>query len=601
MRERVGSKQAASRVTKLRALQQEYPSFPDFLQDAMAFLGFQTTDIQLDIGRYLANGPDRLMVQAQRGEAKTTIAAIFAVWVLIHAPTYRILIVSAGGKLANEISTLLVRLILAWDKLWPLQPDRSAGDRTSVEAFDVHHTLKGPDKSPSISCCGINAQLPGKRADLLIADDVESPKNALTAGNREILLHLTREFSSIVVDRKGPDGEVIPGREVWLGTPQTGESVYNTLPGRGVAVRIWPGRYPTPEQRALYGDMLAPLVARRLDANPSLGTGGGPAMDQGQPVDPIMRSEEALCKKELDQGTPHFQLQFMLNTRLLDAERFPLKTERLVVMRLPRSLEVPVSIVPEYDNTRLLPYTRGTFSFKLSRPGSISPETVKLPSLAMYIDPAGGGANADETGWAVGGAAAGRLFGYAWGGLPGGFGRESLEELARIAAEWNVTTVVIEKNFGYGAFKEVFAPILLKALPGCSIVDDQVHGQKELRIINVLEPIIGRGSLILDVDAVDADWKSAQRYGQREGLTYYMLFQLARISRDPGALVHDDRLDALAGLANWFKSALQVDSDKALAVQQAADYRRMVSDPLGYNRYKKPRPGGPRLGVHRRK
>ena len=44
--------------------------------------------------------------------------------------------------------------------------------------------LKGVDRSPSVACIGITGQLPGKRADLLIADDIESPKNA---GTRRII------------------------------------------------------------------------------------------------------------------------------------------------------------------------------------------------------------------------------------------------------------------------------------------------------------------------------------------------------------------------------------------------------------------------------
>ena len=598
---REGEKAARGRVARLRELQAEYPDFVPFLRDGMKFLGFNTSEIQEDIGRFMMSGPDDLMVQAQRGEAKTTIASFFAIWCLIHSPHFRVLIVSAGGKMANEISTLITRVMLAWSKLEPLRPDRSAGDRTSVEAFDVHHSLKGPDKSPSISCCGIGAQLPGKRADLLLADDVESPKNSMTAGNREILLHLTLEFSSLVTDGHDEDGERAPGRTIWLGTPQTGESIYNTLPGRGVTVRIWPGRYPTVEQRPLYGDMLAPIIARRLDADPSLGLGGGPALDQGQPTDPLMRSEEALLNRELNQGSAMFQLQFMLNTRLLDADRYPLKPESLIVMRLGTDKMVPMVVTADFDPTKLVPRSNGSFAFKVSRPGYISAEVAKLPHVAMYIDPAGGGANKDETAFAIGAVLGSTVYALAVGGFPGGYGPDSLKGLAGLAAEWGVETVIIEKNFGHGAFREVFTPILLQAHPGVAITDDQVSGQKELRIINVLEPIMARRSLVLNSDMLDEEWASALKYGVREGLTYSLLHQLARITKEKGALVHDDRLDALAGLCNFFKKQLTVSGDKVLQAAQKKAYLDMVRDPMGYNRYKRPGgKAGPKLGRSRR-
>jgi hypothetical protein len=597
---REDAKAALGRAKRLRELQAQYPSFVPFLRDGMTFLGFSTSEIQEDIGLYMEQGPDDLMVQAQRGEAKTTIAAFYAIWCLIHAPKFRILIVSAGGKMANEISTLITRVMLAWDKLEPLRPDRSAGDRTSTEAFDVHHSLKGTDKSPSISCCGITAQLPGKRADLLLCDDVESPKNSMTAGNRELLLHLTLEFSSIVVDAM-IDGERCPGRTIWLGTPQTGESIYNTLPGRGVAVRIWPGRYPTTEQLPLYGDMLAPIIRRKLEADPSLQTGAGPALDQGHATDPLMRSEEALVNRELRQGSAMFQLQFMLNTRLLDADRYPLKTENLICLRLGVDKQVPMVVAAEYDPTKLIARSNGSFSFKVSRPGHISAEVHKLPNLALYIDPAGGGANRDETAFALGGVLGSTVFAMAVGGFAGGYGKESLTGLATLAAHWGVQTVIIEKNFGHGAFREVFSPLLLQAAPGVAILDDQVGStQKELRIIQVLEPIMARRSLVLNSDMLDEEWATAQKYGQREGLTYSLLFQLARITREKGALVHDDRADALAGLCNFFKKQLMVDSDKVLKIAQKQAYLDMVRDPLGYNRYKKRSSmRGPSLGRRR--
>ena len=69
---------------QLTILQEAFPSFTDdFLPVAMAFLGFNTTEIQKEIAWFVEHGPESLMVQACRGVAKTTILGLYAVWLLI--------------------------------------------------------------------------------------------------------------------------------------------------------------------------------------------------------------------------------------------------------------------------------------------------------------------------------------------------------------------------------------------------------------------------------------------------------------------------------------------------------------------------------------
>jgi hypothetical protein len=269
-------------------------------------------------------------------------------------------------------------------------------------------------------------------------------------------------------------------------------------------------------------------------------------------------------------------------------------------MRLGTDKMVPLVVTADFDPTRLIARTNGSFAFKVSRPGYISAEVAKLPHVAMYIDPAGGGANKDETAYAIGAALGSTVFALSVGGFPGGYGPDSLKGLAALAALWGVETVVIEKNFGHGSFREVFSPVLLQAHPGVAVADDQVSGQKELRIINVLEPIIARRSLVLNSDALDEEWASAMKNGVREGVTYSLLHQLARITREKGALVHEDRLDALAGLCNFFKKQLTVDGEKVLQAVQRKAYLTMMRDPMGYKRYnRKDGSTGPKLGRRR--
>lgn len=572
-RGREGLHDAGVRWEQLRLLQEHYPTFTPFLEDVMTELGFTTTEIQKDIGAWMEYGPQYLMVQAQRGQAKTTIAAAFAVWCLIHSPAHRVLIISAGGTQAVEISTLIVRIIETMDVLACLRPDKMAGDRTSVEAYDVHHSLKGLDKSPSVACVGIDSNLQGKRADLLIPDDIESSKNSATAIQRAKLLHLTKDFTSINST----------GRIIWLGTPQTMESIYNSLTARGVAIRIWPGRYPTPKQREHYKGRMAPLLERRLANDPSLATGGGLLGDQGQAIDPVLLNEDALQKKEMDQGTAYFQLQHMLNTELSDAMRFPLKPEKLVVMRF-AGRRFPLAVTRGLQTTDIRDFVVADNPFRMSDPHEVSPEMAPLQSVWAYIDPAAGGANGDETAFAIGGFLAGNIYLLAAGGIPGGYDLDKLEKLAKIIAVFKPEGVTIEKNMGHGAFRAVWTPIL-RRFHQCQIDDDLVTGQKEARIIATLAPIMGRGALIVDEAVVEMDEEYVQAYSPSMRQSYSLFYQLQKMTAARQALVHDDRVDALEGLCRHFNEQLAQDQAAKVKAAREKAHAELLKDPLGHNRY----------------
>lgn len=564
------------RLRQLRLLQQTFPTFVPFMVVVMTFLGFPATAIQKDIANFLEFGPKDLMVQAQRSQAKSTITAIFAVWCLIHHPRWSVLIVSAGGKMANEISTLICRIILNMPILACMRPDKTAGDKVSVEAFDIHNELKGTQKSPSIACTGITGNMQGKRANLLIADDIESSKNSRTAQMRELLLHLMRDFASIVQT----------GRIIYLGTPQTDASVYNTLPQSGFAVRIWPGRYPTGDQIEAYGNNLAPYILTRLEENPALASGGGPAGDQGQPVDPELLGEESLSAKELKQGTAYFQLQHMLSTKLTDEMRYPLKPINLVVMRLADRLPVAVTRGMSHENRR--EYQVGSVRFSCSTPQYVSPETALPSGRVMKVDPAGGGKNGDETAYAIVDQLNGNIFVRAVGAVPGGYDEANLRRLAKVAARWQPDVVNVEKNLGHGAFTQVLLPYLRSEGVKAKTVDVFEGGQKELRIVETLEPVMGRGSLIIDEDVILTDWDSTTHHPMDKRQLFTLFFQMTKLTRDRGSLVKDDRLDALAGaVAHWI-GALGQDALHAEKRIRDAQYAEWTRDPMDKNRYQAP-------------
>ena len=276
---------------------------------------------QKSILTFLLTGGRFLGIQASRGMTKTVMAAIFCCFSLIHSPTCRVIVFSQNGKRAKEIAGWVIKIFYNVPVLEILQPDTYEGDRSSVENFDVHWVFRGGDKSPSVTCYSIESGAQGARADLILADDVESLQNSRTAQSREWLLEQSLEFESINQY----------GRIVYLGTPQCTESIYNTLPARGYTMRIWPGRYPTIKQMEFYEGKLAPMFVRDMERLPSLQSGGGIDGSLGQPTTPEMYDEEDLQDKELKQGLAKFMLQFMVHSGLNDQERYKLKLENLIL------------------------------------------------------------------------------------------------------------------------------------------------------------------------------------------------------------------------------------------------------------------------------
>lgn len=552
-------------------LQKEYKRFPDFLYDVITgLMGFECSPLQLSIALYLEFGPTYRMIQAQRGQAKTTITAVYAVWRIIHNPSARILIVSSGDTMATEIANWIIQIIRGMDVLEALRPDKTAGDRESVTAYDIHHALKGPEKSPSIACMGIGSNMQGKRADVLIADDIESSKNSQTAVQRERLAHLSKDFSSIC-----STGDII-----YLGTPQSVDSIYNGLVSRGFDIRIWPGRYPTDKELDNYREFLAPDILKAMEANPSLRIGGGILGDRGQPTDPVLLDEETLVKKELDQGSAYFQLQHMLDTRLSDAERFPLKLSRITFMNVPPKrvpLEINRLIAPEFKITIPNDYN---ITDAIYRAASFGSDFGGFLGTHMHVDPAGGGQNGDETAYAVTRCAGSKIFVVAVGAVKGGFSDEIMKDLTAIAVKYKPNSISVEKNMGNGAFWQIWQPFLLKEHK-CAIEEVWESGQKELRIIDILEPVIGAGRLVIDIECLHQDYEISKMHPIAKRKIYSMFYQMSRITRDRGSLHHDDRIDALASSVRHWVNMLKLDEEELKRRAKAQAYRDMIKDPLG--------------------
>ena len=487
------------------------------------------TPLQYDIAEYMQHGPKRSLIMAFRGVGKSWVCSAYVVHQLLLDPSKNILVVSASKNRSDDFSTFTLRIIQEIPILQGLKP--SENQRFSKIAFDV-----GPAPAahaPSVKSLGITSQLTGSRADIIVADDVEVPNNSATQGMRDKLDEQVKEFEAIL---KPLD----TSRILFLGTPQCEDSIYNKLRDRGYNARIWPSEYPNAKEAAYnYAGDLAPLLADAIDED-TIGT----------TTEPLRFSDLDLEERKMSYGRTGYALQFMLNPKLSDADRYPLKINDLIIM------DIDVDLAPEKvvwssddDNTdRELPNV-GLSGDRYRRPSNTVGDMIPYTGSVLSIDPSGRGK--DETGYAVVKMLNGQLYVPDAGGIRGGYDEKTLKHLVAIAKDNKVNKVVIESNFGDGMFMELIKPLFRTTYP-VTIEEVRHNKQKELRIVDTLEPVLNSHKLIVDPKVITYDYKSALTYPIEQQTRYMLFYQLSRITRDRGSLVHVDRLDALSiAIAYW--------------------------------------------------
>ena len=515
-------------------------NFKNFLYLCWKFLKLpEPTPIQYDIADYIQTKERRLVVEAFRGVGKSWITSAYVCHQLLLNPQKNILVVSASKSRADDFSTFTQRLVNEMPILQHLIPRDD--QRHSKISFDVAPAIAS--HSPSVKSMGITGQLTGSRADLIIADDVESANNSQTQLMRDRLSETVKEFDAIIK----PD----VGRIIFLGTPQTEMSLYNTLEERGYKTKIWTALYPDKTQTVGYGHKLSSIISEVTDK-------------EGKPTDPLRFDDVDLMERLSSYGRSGFNLQFMLDTTMSDSNRYPLKLNDLIVasgcstwkeapakIQWASGTEQLKGIDPEIPNVGL----KGDY---FVAPMYTSPEYAPFEGCAMSIDPAGRGE--DKTAYAVLKMLHGVLYLTDVGALDGGYSDSTLEELSSIAKRNKVNYVVIESNFGDGMATALLKPVMAKIHP-CEIEEVRHNIQKEKRIIDTLEPIMNGHRLVVDEQIIKDDFKLEPNH--------QLFRQMTRITKDKGALRHDDQIDALAIVANYWVE--RMDRDQTLSYKQHKD------------------------------
>jgi len=550
----VGKRLDSSKLSKKQIVACK-KDFCKFLRVIWHHLGLpDPTPIQYAIARWLQHGPKRQIICGFRGVGKSWITSAFVIWLLWRDPDAKILVISASKQRADDFSTFTLKLIKEVPFLVHLSPRRD--QRESKIKFDV-----GPAKNahaPSVKSAGISGQITGSRATHIIADDVEVTNNSATQDMRDKLINAVAEFEAILV----PEGEP---RITYLGTPQTEESIYNKLADRGsksengYQMRVWPARFPAVvDLNTKYMGRIAPELVKALERNPML---------TGAPTDPQRFNDIDLAERSAAYGKSGFALQFQLDTSLSDAEKYPLKTADLLVMDL-NAETAPIAVQYGAGKDQQIP-TLPVVGFSGDRwfsPMYVDKEKWKpYEGVVMAIDPSGRGK--DETTYAVVAQHHGKLYVLDVGGLKGGYTTMVLLKLAKKAQEFSVKRILIEANFGDGMFTALLSPVLRRVYP-CTCEEVRHNQQKELRIIDTLEPVMNQHRLVVGRSVVEKDVKQVM-----EDPHYSLFYQMTRITKERGALKHDDRIDVLAMAVQYWVKSMGRDEKQA-----RADYRQKMMD-----------------------
>ena len=507
----------------------------------------EPTPIQYDMANFIQGEEQRIVINAFRGVGKSWITSAYVCHQLLLNPQKNILVISASKNRADDFSTFTLRLINEINVLAHLRPSES--QRQSKVSFDVRPARAS--HAPSVKSLGITGQLTGSRSDLVIADDVETPVNSATMGMREKLSTQVKEFESIIKPQ---------GRIIFLGTPQTEMSLYNELPKRGYKLQIWPARYPSLKQVRAMDKALAPAISKNWKSD-----------FEGEPTDPKRFDAEDLQEREASYGRSGFNLQFMLDTSLSDADKYPLKLSDLVVMTTNPSTAPEKVIWASSPELRVedVPCVGLALDYYY-RPMQTQGDWLNYQGSVLAVDPSGRGK--DETAYCVVKMLNGNLYLTEAGGLIGGYTDKTLQGLADIAKKEQVNLILVEENYGGGMFTKLLLPFITRTYP-VSIEEIRHTTAKEKRIIDTLEPLIQQHRLIVNQAVIVKDYNSTQEmYTTEQALKYQLFYQMSRISHHKGSLAFDDRLDVLAMACNYWVE--QLARDQELAMKQRKDDRR---------------------------
>ena len=530
----------------LTALQGDFKLFLQALWDQLDLPS--PTRAQYAIADYLQNGPKRLQIQAFRGVGKSWITGAFVLWTLFNDAEKKIMIISASKERADNMSIFLQKLIIETPWLKHLRP-KSDDARWSRISFDV---LCSPHQAPSVKSVGITGQMTGSRADLMILDDIEVPGNSMTELMREKLLQLCTEAESILTPHD-------TSRIMYLGTPQTTFTIYRKLAERNYRPFVWPARFP--KDITPYEGLIAPQLQEDIDNG----------AESGDSTDPDRFDDEDLLQRESSMGRSNFMLQFMLDTSLSDAEKFPLKMADLVVTSV-NPVEAPDNVIWCSDPRNVLKDlpTVGLPGDYFYSPMQLQGDWSGYTETICSVDPSGRGT--DETAACYLSQKNGFIYLHEVRAYRDGYSDNTLLNILKGCKKYNAQTLVIETNFGDGIVSELFKKHIQQTKQRIFIDEVRANVRKEDRIIDSLEPVLNQHRLVVNKSVIEWDYNSNREDPPEQRLLYMLFYQMSRMCRMKFAVKHDDRLDCLAQGVKYFTDALSISAQEQINLRKREEW-----------------------------
>lgn len=208
-------------------------SLDDFELFRRRYFGRVSTPSQVEAAHrllelWLSPEDERVVLNCPPGWGKSTEASDFACWVICWDRSVRILLTSASQRLAEKYS---LRIRRSLERRFPMKA--SPRDKARGLAVDAEATLAGDfgrfrpeseslwrreefvveqldglaleNKEPTVAAYGLDSDLIGHRADVVIADDLATPSNAKEGQERDSLL----EKWPVIENRVEPGGLVV--------------------------------------------------------------------------------------------------------------------------------------------------------------------------------------------------------------------------------------------------------------------------------------------------------------------------------------------------------------------------------------------------------
>lgn len=191
----------------------------------------------------------RLILWSYTGAGKTQqIAVVRTLWLLMHNPRARVVIISNTKGMAAKIVRTVANYIENSVEFREVAPHVRKGEPWTQTALYLRQEDGGFAKDPAVQACGIHGNLTGSRADAMIWDDILDPETVKTQAGRDDL-HSWLKSAAVL-------GRVTPDDPIWvIGNAYHPDDSLHRLASEGWAFErlpvvdergqsTWPERWP---------------------------------------------------------------------------------------------------------------------------------------------------------------------------------------------------------------------------------------------------------------------------------------------------------------------------------------------------------------------